>query len=72
MLKIKPGQRYVFSYTNYRGVTETRCGLFVGISFGSNEWYPEPTWLMDYYDLDRNDWRSFALERIDTSTLTEA
>ena len=51
-------------YTNHRGETATRRILPHRISFGSTEWHPEPQWLLEATDLERNVERSFALKDI--------
>lgn len=70
MLKvILPGTKIRFDYINYNGVTETREVIFRGIDHGSNEWYPEPKWLLRAHDPSRGAVRSFALENIDEDSL---
>lgn len=58
-----------FPYTNHRGVNETRRVVFLGLDYGSNVFYPEPQWLMRTFDLDRKDYRSFALAKIDPGSI---
>jgi len=50
-----------FSYTNYKGVTSMRTVEPIAISFGSTEFHPDRQWLMKGYDLDKQDYRVFAL-----------
>lgn len=51
-------------YTNYRGKFGTRNVIPTTIRFDSNEWHPEPQWLLDAYDIDKHANRSFALKEI--------
>jgi hypothetical protein len=56
----------VIDYTNYRGERSTRTiGLLTtGIYFGSNEWHPEPQWLLEALDLEKMQPRVFAMKDI--------
>ena len=51
-------------YTNYRGETSLRRILPKAIRFAATEWHPEPQWLLDAIDLDKNVERSFAMKDI--------
>lgn len=51
-------------YTNYKGETSKRRFRPLNLYWGSNEWYPEPQWLMDGYDEDKKVTRTFALKNI--------
>lgn len=51
-------------YKNYRGETSNRKIIPQKIYFGSNEYHPEPQWLLDAHDLDKDAKRSFALKDI--------
>jgi len=53
-----------FTYTNWKGATKTRRALFSGLSWGCNEYHPEPQFLIDGYDLDKESPRTFALRDI--------
>lgn len=65
MVKIPdPADGVSFVYTNYKGETARRNVVPFSVEFSSNEWYPEPTWLLRAWDLDRKDWRDFALLKI--------
>lgn len=70
MKAFKLGSYLEFQYTNHRGETKLRRVLVMGVDFGENEWYPQPQWLLRCWDIERNDWRSFALSNIDTETLS--
>lgn len=49
-------------YTNWKGVTRQRRLIPRSLSFGSNLWHPEPQWLLECYDLEDGDIKSFALK----------
>lgn len=53
-------------YTNYKGVTSTRRIIPKQIWFGSTEWHQTSQWLLDAYDLEKKDDRSFAMSDIQT------
>ena len=53
-------------YTNYRGETALRTIEPIKIWFGGTEWHPEPQWLLDAIDIEKNDNRSFAMKDIKT------
>lgn len=64
----EPGEVRI-DYTNWRGVRRIRRVVPVKFEFGSNEWHPEPQWLMEARDLDIeeegvNSLRTFALKGI--------
>jgi hypothetical protein len=51
-------------YTNYRGETAWRHIRPVSMRWGSTEHHPEPQWLLDALDLDRNVARTFAMKDV--------
>lgn len=51
-------------YTNYRGETAIRTIIPDKIWFGSSQWHPEPQWLMDAFDVEKDAHRTFALKDI--------
>jgi len=53
-----------FLYTNYRGETSVRKVLPIKIWFGKTDWHPEPQWLMDATDIEKNELRNFAIKDI--------
>lgn len=63
------GQPVIIDYTNYRGERSLRR-ILPGSKFGwgSNEYHPEPQWLMTGYDLEKKAWRIFALRDIHSWT----
>jgi predicted DNA-binding transcriptional regulator YafY len=58
------GQTLRILYRNYRGETSSRTVLPKRIWFGATEWHPEPQWLMDATDLEKDSERSFAMQDI--------
>lgn len=58
------GEPVVIGYINYRGKASCRRILPRTIRFAASEWHPEPQWLLDAYDLDKQAERSFALNNV--------
>lgn len=52
-------------YTNYRGETSTRHIVPINITFGSTEYHPEPQWILSGHDMDKSEYREFALRDCD-------
>lgn len=53
-----------FRYINYKGEEADRTILPDNIYFGSTEYHPEPQWLLQGLDLDKNETRIFAIINI--------
>ena len=51
-------------YTNYRGETTIRRIIPERIWFGETEWHQERQWLLDAFDIDKSQRRSFAVKDI--------
>lgn len=51
-------------YTNYRGEKGYRVIVPQSIYFGATEWHPEKQWLLRAFDVQKNDFRDFALKDI--------
>lgn len=51
-------------YTNYRGETGTRRILPDKQRFGSVEWHRGQQWLLDAWDVEKGELRSFAVAQI--------
>ena len=58
-------QAITFTYTNWRGETSIRKAIPMGMEWGSTEWHPEPGWLLNAYDLEKQAERQFALKDCD-------
>lgn len=54
----------VIDYTNYRGERALRPIEPTRILFGSTPWHPDPQWLLEAWDITKNEHRSFALNGI--------
>jgi hypothetical protein len=59
-------QRMEAEYTNYRGETRWRTFTPERLWFGSNEWHPEPQWLLTATDAETGERRDFALSAFST------
>jgi predicted DNA-binding transcriptional regulator YafY len=53
-----------FIYRNYRQSVETRRVLPDSLRFGQTPYHPRSQWLLRAWDLDRKDWREFAVEDV--------
>lgn len=51
-------------YTNYRGETALRAIIPERLYFGSTEWHPEPQWLLEATDVEKDQSRSFAMKDV--------
>ena len=51
-------------YTNWKGVTSYRNIIPQSIEFKSTEWHPNEQWILNAFDIDKNDIRGFALKDI--------
>lgn len=60
-MNIKKGDIIQFNYINWRGLGDIRKVLINEIYYGSNEYHPNPQFLMKAYDLDKNVERIFAM-----------
>lgn len=65
MTNLTDGHIVIIDYTNYRGERDnSRLIKPIRIEFGSNEWHPEPQYLLYAFDLAKNDVRHFAMASI--------
>jgi predicted DNA-binding transcriptional regulator YafY len=53
-----------FTYCNYKNEIETRKVRPIRIYFGSTAYHPDPQWLLEAWDVDRNATRDFAMSGI--------
>lgn len=51
-------------YRNWKGETANRHIFPTGVRFAATEWHPEPQWLLDAWDMDKDAYRSFAMRDI--------
>lgn len=54
----------VIDYTNYRGERSKRHILPGHLRYAHNEWHPEYQWLLDAFDLGKQQTRTFAMKDI--------
>lgn len=50
-----------FTYRNYKGITALRTVRPIRLWFGSTAYHPEAQWLLEAFDLDRQETRDFAM-----------
>jgi predicted DNA-binding transcriptional regulator YafY len=65
-LPFKPGN-VMIDYTNHAGVRAIREIVPLiqnAMRFGSTEWHIEEQWLLDAYDVKKDDMRTFAMAQI--------
>lgn len=55
-------------YKNWRGEVSERKIVPKTAWFGSTQWHPEPQWILDAFDLDRQAERSFAMRDFQSVT----
>lgn len=53
-----------FYYKNYRGEQGVRSVQDPKWRYGSTEYHPTPQWLIDGFDLEKQDFRSYAAKDI--------
>ena len=51
-----------FDYVNYKGEQSRRRVRPSTIEFKKSGWHPEEQWLMRAYDIDKQEWREFAMK----------
>lgn len=52
-----------FDYVNYRSEVSRRKVIVHNISYGTCEpWHPDPQWIMYALDLEKNEFRYFAMK----------
>lgn len=52
-------------YTNHRGERAVRRIVPELIRFGTTEWHPEPQWLLECHDAEKDAHRTFALAGVE-------
>lgn len=55
------GQPIEAPYTNWRGETRRRAFIPLSLWFGSTDYHPEPQWLLQCLDVEKNEIRDMAL-----------
>ena len=51
-------------YTNWKGNTAWRNIIPINIEFKSTEWHKEEQWILNAFDIDKQDNRGFAIKDI--------
>lgn len=59
-----PERDVIIDYTNWQGVRAERRVSPQFFLFDSNEWHPEPQWLMCAFDYSKGENRTFAMKDI--------
>jgi predicted DNA-binding transcriptional regulator YafY len=55
----------IVEYTNYKGETSTRRVHPGRVYYGTHApWHPEPTWLLEVYDIDKAAFRIFEMSKM--------
>ena len=58
---LKKMRSVTFDYTNHKGETSKRRAQIISIFYGSNQWHKNAQWLLEGYDMDKQDFRFFAM-----------
>lgn len=66
------GATISFDYVNWKGRAGKRRATIKRLVYGSNEWHPEPQFLLEAYDEDKCDDRTFAVRDIANVEIAEA
>ena len=59
----KPTQ-VTFIYTNWKGETRLRTVVPLSIEYNSSEFHKDEQWLLKAYDVEKKEWRTFAMKDI--------
>ena len=51
-------------YRNWKGETAVRSIIPLGVFYGSSEFHKEEQWLLKVWDLEKSDYRTYALKGI--------
>jgi hypothetical protein len=57
-----------FVYKNWRGESASRRAHAVNVWFGSTEWHPERQWFLRAIDIEKNEFRDFAMRDMEDVT----
>jgi predicted DNA-binding transcriptional regulator YafY len=63
-LAVNLGQAIEILYTNYRGETARRRVVPSSLRYGATEYHPEPQWLLDAFDVEKQAERTFAMRDV--------
>jgi hypothetical protein len=62
LLEIVHHDEIKFDYVNWKGVKGHRKVQIDEFYFGSTEYHPEPQWLLSAFDLEKSEFRIFAMK----------
>lgn len=62
MREIKSDSIIMFNYKNWKGEVGIRTCVVEGIFCGSNAWHQEEQFLLNGFDLDKNEMRVYAMK----------
>jgi hypothetical protein len=62
--EVKEGDLINFMYTNWKGVLSKRQAIIKGFLFGANDYHPEYQFFIIGFDLDKLEYRHFAVKDI--------
>ena len=51
-------------YTNWKGETRKRTILPISIEYKSTEWHKEKQWILNAFDIEKNEERGFSIADI--------
>jgi predicted DNA-binding transcriptional regulator YafY len=61
MLELKMGKYIEFDYVNWKGINGHRKVEVYKIYWGSNEYHKKEQWLLEAFDIDKKEYREFAM-----------
>lgn len=61
---MKKEQTVEILYTNWKGETRKRAILPISIEFKATEWHKEEQWILNAFDIEKGEDRSFAMADI--------
>ncbi|MGM9923873.1 MAG: hypothetical protein ACI35R_06450 [Bacillus sp. (in: firmicutes)] len=61
-IDIESAEKIRFDYVNWKGVKSSRKVVVTSFLYGITEYHPEPQWLLDAYDLEKEEHRVFAMK----------
>ncbi len=68
----EPGEVVSLPYRNWRGETAVRSFIPRRLWWGSDEWHPEPQWLLTALDVEKGAERDFALSGFEAAAMPSA
>ena len=62
--RVDPEKVVNILYTNWQGKTAIRHIVPIEVKWETSEWHPEPQWILDAWDVEKDARRSFAMKDI--------